>query len=176
MTSLEDRWKWPRHARSLSTINKWFHYSVTHPGFRRTSWGVSREIVEYINKHFELQRITPDISQNISESFVRQNNLRAQPNAYFFFLRIHKLEFPGYGTYFMDFPLKTGWEKQLLYNNVVYASRYAVSLRGFVTKISSFPQNAMRPPLGVSNCKKKFRRLSPQANYTDRAAAAGRRS
>jgi hypothetical protein len=31
-------------------------------------------------------------------------------------------------------------EKQLLFNNVVYTSRYAVSLRGFVVAISSFPE------------------------------------
>jgi hypothetical protein len=42
-------------------------------------------------------------------------------------------------------PWKAGWEKQLLYNNAIYTSRYAVSLRRFVVAISSFPQNVTCP-------------------------------
>jgi hypothetical protein len=46
--------------------------SVSQPGFRRTSSGVPREIVEQINTNFEIPRKIPNIPRNIAGIFVRQ--------------------------------------------------------------------------------------------------------
>jgi hypothetical protein len=72
--------------------------------------------VEYINKHFEMQRVTPDIPQNITESFVRQLALlesypcAAKCNFFYFFCFID-LCFPDMELILWGFPWKTGCEK-----------------------------------------------------------------
>jgi hypothetical protein len=46
--------------------------SVSQPGFRGTSSGVPREIVEQINENFEIPRKIPNIPRNIAAIFVWQ--------------------------------------------------------------------------------------------------------